>query len=370
MERLLALLAVATVCLGCQSGQTFENPFTSRTTVPPPGTAAPGMLPGAYDGGGNIAPPFNPNTASPPVQPPATLLPSSPPPAASPPPGLPQYEPAGGFDFRQTQMVPTATPQWGSVPPPTPVVAPRVGPITSPSEARWGHGSTAVEPVGSPSLQHQPEGFSGPVVQASAAAPAGAIRVASPGGPTRSTEPQEPNRLPDNEDFIDIMDLPAARSTSGAGARPAAPARAAVRSASYQSENRSNASALRDASDAAAGHESAADGTANSTAGRSRGPVSIRRGSSAGRSYYGHGPDFAWLEGKLEYSQIDRRWKLRYIPVDGETDAHGGSVVLLESPLLDGFQPGDFVAVQGALAGRSTSGFAPDYELTGIKRLD
>ncbi|MDZ7617026.1 MAG: hypothetical protein U1E05_08480, partial [Patescibacteria group bacterium] len=42
---------------------------------------------------------------------------------------------------------------------------------------------------------------------------------------------------------------------------------------------------------------------------------------------YGFDPSYAWLRGRLEYSQVDRRWKLRYIPVDGNTDQYGGSVV-------------------------------------------
>ncbi len=88
------------------------------------------------------------------------------------------------------------------------------------------------------------------------------------------------------------------------------------------------------------------------------------------RASYGHDPGYAWLKGRLEYSNIDRRWKLRYIPIDGQTDSHGGSVMLSESSLLAGFASGDFIAVQGALGGRTSNAFAPEYELTRVKRLE
>jgi hypothetical protein len=89
-----------------------------------------------------------------------------------------------------------------------------------------------------------------------------------------------------------------------------------------------------------------------------------------GRSDYAHSTDYSSLRGRLEYSPIQRQWKLRYIPIDGKTDGFGGSVVLPDSELLKGFQPGDFVAVQGTLGETSaTSGYAPRYLPTSIQRI-
>jgi len=85
---------------------------------------------------------------------------------------------------------------------------------------------------------------------------------------------------------------------------------------------------------------------------------------------YGHDPAYAWLRGKLEYSQIDSRWKLRYIPIDGKTDKYGGSVVLADPALLGGCERGDFVEINGRLGGQDPkNGFAPTYHATGVKRL-
>lgn len=90
--------------------------------------------------------------------------------------------------------------------------------------------------------------------------------------------------------------------------------------------------------------------------------------SSGGR--YGYDPEYRWLQGQLEYSQIDRSWKLRYIPIDGHTDRFGGSVVL-DAPSLDDYQPGDFVTVEGAVAGgTSAGGFAPLYRTASIERAE
>jgi hypothetical protein len=89
-------------------------------------------------------------------------------------------------------------------------------------------------------------------------------------------------------------------------------------------------------------------------------------GSAA--SDYAHTADYATLRGRLEHSISTRQWKLRYIPIDGQTDSFGGSVVLADNPALAQFQAGDLVEAQGALTG-NTSGFAPHYQLRSIQRV-
>ncbi len=85
---------------------------------------------------------------------------------------------------------------------------------------------------------------------------------------------------------------------------------------------------------------------------------------------YGFDPSYAWLRGKLEYSQVDRRWKLRYIPLDGPTDEYGGSVVIANEAALAGCERSDFVAVRGRVTrSHSGHGFAPLYEVTALERL-
>ena len=105
-------------------------------------------------------------------------------------------------------------------------------------------------------------------------------------------------------------------------------------------------------------------------------PVAAAVGTStpasevSARARYGHGPAYEWLRGRLEYSQIDRRWKLRYIPVDGKTDEYGGSVVVSDSSKLTGCERGDFVEVRGRVGEEAPKkGYAPTYEVAEVQHL-
>jgi hypothetical protein len=88
-------------------------------------------------------------------------------------------------------------------------------------------------------------------------------------------------------------------------------------------------------------------------------------------SRYGYDPQYGWLRGKLEFSESDRQWKLRYIPIDGATDNYGGSVILADTPLLSGYERGDFVEVAGKLISASSEkrGYAPKYQVSQLQRL-
>jgi hypothetical protein len=90
--------------------------------------------------------------------------------------------------------------------------------------------------------------------------------------------------------------------------------------------------------------------------------------ASAGQQQFGFDPSYQSLRGRLEYSQSARQWKLRYIPIDGQTDQYGGSVVLPSSGLLEGYKSGDFVNVQGAVSQTASSrGYSPSYDLRSIQ---
>jgi hypothetical protein len=80
---------------------------------------------------------------------------------------------------------------------------------------------------------------------------------------------------------------------------------------------------------------------------------------------YGFDPRYAWLKGKLEFSPGQKRWKLRYIAVEGPTDEYGGSVILPEADKLKGFEPGDFVRIQGKLleTAGGAKGFSRAYSI-------
>jgi len=166
------------------------------------------------------------------------------------------------------------------------------------------------------------------------------------GAASAASGPQQP-AMP--EGVIDISRLPAPGSPVGA-ARQSAPE--ATRGAGAEPQGGAGAvvPAVWDGSGTAQG---------------------VRAASFTQQSAYGYDPEYRWLRGKLEYSQIDRRWKLRYIPVDGTTDKFGGSVVIADPSVLTGHERGDFVEVRGQLGAASQGGpgYAPEYLVAQIFAL-
>ncbi len=160
-----------------------------------------------------------------------------------------------------------------------------------------------------------------------------------------SAEPATPPRS--SRRVIDIMDLPPV-STADAWQKTGS-----VRPASY----------LSDAQEAATGVSNR------------RRPFPRRADqttqTAASAATFGHDADYRRLRGQLEYSQIDRCWRLRYLPVGGQTDRYGGSVLLEETPRLSGFERGDFVEITGRISsladGKTT--FAPHFEVAEIRAL-
>lgn len=98
-------------------------------------------------------------------------------------------------------------------------------------------------------------------------------------------------------------------------------------------------------------------------------PTRVDEGAATGR--YGWADDYTRLRGQLEYLEADRCWKLRYIPIDRESDDFGGSVLIKDSASLSGFERGNFVEIRGQISKRPEDGtdFAPVYEVTSIRRL-
>jgi hypothetical protein len=90
-----------------------------------------------------------------------------------------------------------------------------------------------------------------------------------------------------------------------------------------------------------------------------------------GGARFGYDPQYTWLKGRLERSQVDQRWKLPYIPIDGTTDRYGGSVVL-NGEQLAGLKPHDYVVVRGQLAAEPqvVGSYAPVYNIEQIEPLD
>ncbi len=94
----------------------------------------------------------------------------------------------------------------------------------------------------------------------------------------------------------------------------------------------------------------------------------VERPTGGASSIYGVDGQYTTLRGRLEYQQSSKQWKLRYIPIDGQTDQYGGSVVLSDSPALQSLHPGDFVVAIGSIAANvpAKGGFSPQFAVQQI----
>jgi len=374
MTRPIAVVVAACILLaGCKAGTSGSpvDPF-GRTTVEPPRTGAVGVQ----------APESAMYVGSRPADVSASTAPSRTTGAgasAAPPATKRGYEPPGGsYDFKGTstdEARPVAAVGPGdrvTIPAAARELSKRPGvlasgtrpggrtepgrkrevPSTSPAVAAAGAPSTADSPGRSAVALAGISASTAPVereriVRTIVPRPTEAAGEAGGSPPTRAARAgqDQPRRLSPPEGVIDIMDLPAA-------------------GASREPTGTHGADAFRLVSD-----------TASSDAGQTAGSRSA--GSTAQddtftpRARYGHAPTYGWLRGRLEYSQIDRRWKLRYIPIDGATDDFGGSVVIADASVLSGYERGDFVEVHGTLGPTAPDDrhFSPEFEVDQIKGL-
>ncbi len=83
--------------------------------------------------------------------------------------------------------------------------------------------------------------------------------------------------------------------------------------------------------------------------------VSSAAGHPTAPGKYGHDKDYHWLQGTLE-RHYRGYYCIRYCDPSVE-DVNGGKVRLLESNLLEGFQEGDIIGVEGEVMPNSTDSF-------------
>ena len=354
MRGTLTLVLTAVVVCGCTGLASRLDPFLGPTRAAPPGTGAiagqPGADPYYYPGSsptaagrvamgpgsrrGSTAPRWNPVTDKPGAQA------SSPSPTGAAAPTGKQPETTESTKKNdKVSTIPAAAASSAAAAAGSPYKPPEKALLT-PGEAL-----ATGEPDGPEKIVRvigpRPKSAGSP----SRAAPTVAAGPPALGRPRRAVLP---------EGVTDIMDLPKAGSSAARGDVAPSGGSDSIRLVSGEEKP----------SDSAVGYATASGGSGAAKPGEA--PVSFTP-----RNRYGYDPQYRWLKGELEYSQIDRRWKLRYIPIDGATDKFGGSVVLSDSTLLEGHKRGDFVEVRGRLGqlAPEQQGFAPSYELTNVKRL-
>jgi hypothetical protein len=387
MKRPWAVLLIASVLAGCRPAQPATNPFL-RTTVPPPGTGAV-AVPGepyyppaqAVPGG----PP--PGVAAPAV--PATAPAVAPPPVAAPPSDNRYAPPGGSFQYNQSSIdrsrsgnnqgrdhpadetllvdagprdaIDNENPAEGDAVKQAVLLSSEVNPVSPASFRQPSAAETRQSPIGDTHSEATDLAASG---ENNADEPDNRVRILDPRSSDRDDTSAEPRT---NQPTKVATTL---RITAGDG-----PRRDATPESPFQEDRRAvpNASVSQVAivpSGAVSGMTAALDDDSRQAAAQS----SVGgQPPTAGRAEadYAFAPDYAWLRGRLEYSQTSRQWKLRYIPIDGQTDQFGGSVVLPSSPSLEAFKPGDQVAVRGSLAapGPGSGSFSPLYKLNQVEAL-
>ncbi|MEX0714388.1 MAG: hypothetical protein WD278_18780 [Pirellulales bacterium] len=330
MKRPLVLLCAALVA-GCQSTAPSVDPFLGRKTVPPPGTGTAGapLSPDPYYPG---SAPYSPgSTAHNPYAPPG---------------GSYQFPQQGSL--RQTPNSPRA------------------------AQGRPDQPAPAAQPAGGNSSEL------GQAVQADYEPPAGDLRQDLQGSPVQLAgyEADEDERVVMSaSDVSEIRIIEPPAQSGPETARPRATSVAAQPAASLREPGRHEPSQQAiDIMDLPAVNRADAEaGLAGRTRKASR-PAAARAAerpaADPGKSdRYGYAADYRSLRGQLEFSLIDRQWKLRYIPIDGDTDDYGGSVVL-HGHALDDFRPGEFVAMRGQIEGQGAAGtFAAAYRVDHIQPL-
>ena len=339
MSRSLALWFAPLMLAGCHNSPQAIDPFLPSARVPPPGTGAVGT----------------------PAPAPYYSAPSATAPAA----GAPYTPPGGNYDYTPPANGPVGTPYQGE---PNRYPADRIPMTNRDSNNRQssnlpaaktkpdairsrlaaassvpGHADEADANAHNASVGQDSENR---VVPASHTKVVKVIRSHSEqhdeAASVAAAAEQEPRKLPEPDDAVDIMDLPPAGAAT-------IRSRSAQRIASSNSGKVIRASHTEPAAAASTGKRPQVD------------PFPAQR--------YAHSPGYKKLNGQLEYSLADRRWKLRYIPIDGDTDSYGGSVVLAGTVPQE-FQAGDFVTVEGSLAGDAAPGeFAPAYQFDKIEPL-
>jgi len=341
MRRSLMTLGFLLVVAGCRQSGPVVNPFMGSTTVPPPptGQAVPAQSAPYYQGapGGSGQP--------------GTMQPI--PGGRVPPASIPPSNNSGGSGTRN------------SMPPATP----------------YGSQSRTQSPAAADMLASSVHRDS-ELVTASAVDIDGFVNASASEPPIRIPADPPANVVARAEQAGNLSPRPAPAVLPPAVERDARPVYHPRLSSAAEAALSSELTASRIVHTSGRAVEITDLPAAGTLHGRSGGGVrtasyeqpiaeDVQRIAVEPQARYGHDVGYRVLQGKLQYAHSSGDWKLRYIPIDGQTDDYGGSVQIVNPELLDEFQPGDYVRVQGRIVatGADHGSFAPRYTIASIEPL-
>ena len=405
MKRLLAVVLAAFTLLGCRSSGEATDPFFGRTTIEPPRTGSvPGQSEPYYQppnvAGSQPGAPLRPipapqsslaapagavNLATPAPNPGPYPAPNTRyvTPAANPnPPPNPPPNPSNNFQYQNYNNnpgVPVNTTGWRGATTAAPAACRPANCVPAcPSAPTYACPPGTVPVAAQPVCNAAPCAAQAPTLATRATPPAPLYSYPPPpadGSTARLASRPEANRggsFPPRYDTanasspygnpsaapagrnpgqpIDITELPEHTDRSSSTRPP--PTGAAVNPLGTAPDSPDTSKVLQ-----AAAIVPSADGNRVSAASR--------------QTDYAHDSNYQSLRGRLEYSPLEKVWKLRITPVDGGAIGHGDSVVISNPSVLIGYERGDWIEARGRLSAQNPTdqGTAPLYEVVDIQRV-
>lgn len=75
---------------------------------------------------------------------------------------------------------------------------------------------------------------------------------------------------------------------------------------------------------------------------------------------FAHAPDYNWIFGQVEYSNVSKEWRLRYASVE-EEDRYGGRVSLIENHYVKELREGMYIHARGYVVNPENSSTSSTY---------
>lgn len=378
----LALFIAALLAAGCRTPAPTFDPFAGRTTVPPPGT-------------GSLAPP-------------AVSVPyyQGAPPPGSAPTTYPNTVPPGGYDYPQGSYAPAAPESYAQAPAEIQIPEEMTRPIeqAQPIVAAAEPAPRASEPTVRVPDDSEDTRFQLPAIAATVPEVSSPAPLAMPSQPAARLVPYQP-RVVEPAPSYAVTPQPIVTQVSApqpvprqivvqpAVAYAAAPmidpcscepqpfvaAPGAVEITQLPATRVQASIPPADASrsltvssgTSASGASAAASGTTRFAVQQASHETPVKAAFQQLSHRYGYESDYRSIKGKLEYLQSTQQWKLRYIPIDGETDEFGGSVLIDNPEALAGLEPGAFVTLYGQITHEpvNAKSFAPLYLVERVAQL-
>lgn len=100
-------------------------------------------------------------------------------------------------------------------------------------------------------------------------------------------------------------------------------------------------------------------------------PVADQSPQELNEMHFGHDPqNFRWLRGVVDYDEDEKNWNIIYDMRPSAEDAFGGSLVLVDDPILQQLNTGEVIEIEGFVAEHETDRRGlPLYKIESLSRI-